>query len=77
MPLSEINDWINNAIADHIDEALYIISFSTPYNELPYYRIANYEDTRVSDFIVSFYNITIENIAQTRPDLTLRSNITD
>lgn len=54
MPLSEINDWINNAIADHTDETLYIISFSTPYNELPYYRIANYEDIRVSDFIVSF-----------------------
>ena len=31
----------------------------------------------MSDFIVSFYNITIENIAQTRPDLTMRSNMTD
>jgi hypothetical protein len=32
MPLTQIKDWINKAIADHIDETLYIISFSTPYN---------------------------------------------
>lgn len=59
MPLSQVNEWITNAITDHMDETLYIISFSTPYNELPFYRIDNYEDIRVSDFIVSFYNITI------------------
>ena len=44
---------------------------------MPFYKDSAFYNTRVSDYIVSYFNISIESTMSKRPDLTLRTDISD
>lgn len=55
----------------------YIIQYITPYNELPYYNTIDITTLRDSDLLSSSQSIDINEIAISRPDLTLRDKLSD
>lgn len=76
IPTSIIISQIANTIAKYQSQTNYIIQYSSPFNELPYYNSIDLTTLRSSDLISSVQEINATLIMANRPDLTLRSGLT-
>lgn len=69
-----LSDMIYSMILLHQSEN-YLIYFSTPFNELPYYKHDRFGKERLSDITSSIETIQTNEILKVRTDLTLRPNL--
>lgn len=76
IPTSFIISQISNSIDKYKSQTNYIIQYSSPFNELPYYNSVDLSTLRSSDLISSVQEINAALIMANRPDLTLRSGLT-
>lgn len=74
IPLESISDMIDNHIKQHQDDN-YIIYFSSPFNELPFYKTDRFGKERIQDITSSIEEIDVSEIRVARPSLTLRSGL--
>jgi hypothetical protein len=75
--VSLINEYAQFAIDNQKSDYQNILYFSTPFEELPYYKSANFDSSRVSDLTPSITTINTAAILSLRPDLSLRANAAD
>jgi hypothetical protein len=67
MTIDQINTIINSTVTDLLAESNYIIYFSTPFNEIQSYTDPNFNDFRVSDYVVSALVVNTSSIMAARP----------
>lgn len=75
--IAQINTIINNTLTDLLTETNSIIYFSTPFNELQSYIDPNFNDFRVSDYVVSALVVNTSTIMAVRPELSLNASVID
>lgn len=76
LPTSSIINLINTRITNFEQQANFIIQYTSPFNELPYYNKVDLTTIRSSDLISSVQSIDVNQIMAARSDLTLRSDLT-
>jgi len=72
---SSISGFIQYSIDSQISDYQSIIYFSTPFNELPFYKSSDFAEVRISDWTPSNTIIDTDSILALRSDLTLRTNL--
>ena len=77
LTVGQINTIINGTITDLLTESNYIIYLSTPFNEIQFYSDPNFNDFRVSDYVVSALVVNTTNIMAARPGMSLNTSIVD
>lgn len=76
IPLSTINEFIEELIMSHQDEDK-LVYFSTPFNEITTFQTPNYDDERIQVITQSAVSLDNEVIMEARPTLTLREHMTE
>lgn len=75
VPVSVISGFISNQISQNKGDN-YVIYFTTPYNELPYYKHNTFSVSRLQDMTTSIQTLSISEVNGIRGGtLTLRSDL--
>ena len=74
VPTSTIVDMVNYMISVHQGDN-YILYFSSPFNQLPYYRHDRFGKERISDITSSIESMDMDLIMYLNKDLTLRPDL--